>query len=152
MSRKGYEFEGDPQIILTEEGADLDFRGGQPIMDKGLENAVLLSLYTSEGWPGGKLDPKDERYISKFNETSKEPLTVESLTRRSNSAREALAWMIRNGVASDISVNTSNPTGQQKSTKIMITSPGKTAEMLLVTSNGANWIAQKLDPAHRAAP
>ena len=40
-------FSGDPKIILTPYGANLDYEGGQPVMDQGMENQALLSLFTA---------------------------------------------------------------------------------------------------------
>ena len=45
-------YQGDPKIILTENGATLKFVGGQPVMDRGLENFALISLLTKTGWAG----------------------------------------------------------------------------------------------------
>jgi hypothetical protein len=42
--------QGDPKITMENDGADLVFRGGQPVMDSGLENAILISLFSGAEW------------------------------------------------------------------------------------------------------
>ena len=43
-------FQGDVAVSITEDGAKMKFINGQPVMDQGLENAVLISLFTKKGY------------------------------------------------------------------------------------------------------
>jgi phage gp46-like protein len=56
-------YDGDPRIFMDDgDGSYLLFKGGQPVMDSGLENAVFISLFTTLdppesvlGWCGNYL-------------------------------------------------------------------------------------------------
>ena len=40
-------FQGDPRLVLTEEGSEIIWKGGQPVLDQGVENVVLIDLFTN---------------------------------------------------------------------------------------------------------
>jgi phage gp46-like protein len=151
MTKLGFVWEGDPRINITEQGAEITYRGGQPVMDKGLENAAIISLFTAEDWEGNALLTKEfEKLGSKYEKiATEEAITLTTLDRLSAAARQALAWMIPAKVAGSIEAESTNPTGRQLNTVIKIFPPGGgDPELLQIIRNGPNWIAQKLDPAH----
>ena len=142
-------YQGDPKLTLDENGADLTFKGGQPEMDRGLENAALISLHTNEGWAGNAFARKPAQKLgSKFEEAQKEPITLTSFNNVRNAAQAALQWMIDARIASSVDARVSNPTGRKTATAILIRPPSQDPLVLLETKNGVNWISQKLDPAH----
>ena len=60
-------YSGDPRIVLTADGADFDYIGGQPVMDQGVENLALISLLTSDvdiGKPPASMTPRFTASIS----------------------------------------------------------------------------------------
>jgi phage gp46-like protein len=140
-------YEGDPKLILDENGADLVYRGGQPVMDRGLENAALISLHTRE-WCGNALmrEPA-QRLGSKYEQENEQPLTISALARIGGAARQALQWMLDRGVAKDIQAVSSNPTGRQTQTVVKISPPSNDPVILLTKRFGVNWVAQAYDPA-----
>lgn len=144
-------YQGDPKIFITENGADLVFRGGQPVMDAGLENAVIISLHTKLGWFGNVLmKKKSEKIGSRYEEETKKPITINSINAIRESAEEALSWMTDNSIASAIGVNISNPTGDRIDTEILIQPPGDgSPSNVLESKNGINWTIQAIDPAYR---
>jgi len=142
-------YQGDPKLILDENGADLVYRGGQPEMDRGLENAALISLHTREGWPGNVFFRSPAQQIgSKFEKALEKPITLSVFNDVRNAALGALDWMIDNNVASSIQAETNNPTGKITETTVLIIPPSQDPLVLLQTKNGLNWISQKLDPAY----
>lgn len=142
-------YQGDPKMILDEQGSDLVFRGGQPVMDRGLENAALISLQTRPGWAGNILFRKpSEKIGSKYELSLEQPITITSLNTVRNAAKEALQWLLDQKIASKIEVAVSNPTGQRTKTIAIISPLSRDLLILLLTKNGMNWIAQKLDPAN----
>jgi phage gp46-like protein len=149
MSNNKTIFQGDPKIYITLNGANLDFRGGQPVMDQGLENYALLQLFTKSGWIGNALfsDP-NQKIGSDFEEANKAPITVSSLNDVRDAAEKALQIMVDSGLASEIIVDTTNPSGSIRQTNILIRPVGADAFQLSVSKNGANWIAQIKDPAY----
>jgi phage gp46-like protein len=142
-------FQGDPKMVLDADGADLVIRGGQPIMDQGLENTALISLHTREGWCGNIFARKPEQRIgSKFELALEQPITLTSLNSVRTAALNALQWMVDTRVAAGVDVAVSNPSGAMTKTLAVITPPSRDPLILLNTKNGSNWINQKLDPAN----
>jgi len=145
-------YQGDPKMILTEDGSNFVFPGdgGQPLMDAGLENAALISLFTEPGWAGNVLfqDP-DEQIGSGYEAAGRATITLSNLNDLENEAELALKWMIRKKIASRIKASSGNPNGNVRITEIVIEPPGKDAETILLTKYGENWINQTLDPAYK---
>ena len=142
-------YQGDPKLTLDENGANLTFKGGQPEMDRGLENAALISLHTREGWAGNVFQRSPANRIgSKYEKTLEKPITLQVFNDVRNAAKSALQWMIDNRVASTVEAEVNNPTGKQVATMVLIQPPSEDPLVLLQTKNGLNWISQKLDPTH----
>lgn len=142
-------FQGDPRVFLTANGATLIFKGGQPIMDGGWENYVLIALFTRPGWCGNVLfDDPAQKIGSDFEEANQSPITARSDNDVREAAKRALANMESAGLASRVDVDVTNPSGRQRRTRVRVTSPdGRTGE-LLITKHGLNWIIQATDPAY----
>lgn len=95
------------------------------VMDDGLDTAVLLSLFTDRraeagdefsgdprGWWGDALAVTDDRPVamgSRFWLLAREKQTVPVLRRAEAYARQALQWMLDDGVASALTATASNP-------------------------------------------
>ena len=142
-------FDGEPRLFLTEKGATIKFVGGQPIMDAGLENYVLLALFTKPGWWGNALfDDPNEELGSDFEEANLLPITSANFAKVEEAGKRALASMENTNLAESIEVETTNPSGYIRQTSIKITQPGGTIRELLVIKNGLNWLFQAGDPAH----
>lgn len=137
-------FSGDPRLFLSENGARLIFKGGQPVMDRGLENLALISLFTKKGWAGNVLFSKsDEKIGSDFEEAAKQPITLSALNNIAQTAEKALD----NPAFGKVTVTVENPEGSRLIVTILIRPPGYDSRVLILTRNGNNWIAQKEDPA-----
>lgn len=99
---------------------DLQFEKGDLISDGGLETAVLISLFTDRrvndselpeweedkrGWFGDTLsDIEGDQYGSKLWTLDRAPLNSTTRTLAEAYARDALSWLLEDGVASDLSV------------------------------------------------
>jgi len=141
-----YSLEGDPRLILTENGSKLNFIGGQPTMDQGLENMVLISLFTSPGWPGNALfDNPDEKIGSDFEQSALAAINLDTLNRIRNAAERALT----DPIFGDVTVEVTNPVSHRIDVKILIKPPGSDVFQLLIQKNGLNWVAQIENPASR---
>jgi phage gp46-like protein len=142
-------FQGDPRLILTANGATLRFKGGQPVMDRGWENYVLIALFTRRGWCGNVLfDNPSQKIGSDFEEAHEQAITLAALNDIREAAKRALADMESDGLASRVEVETTNPSGAIIETRITVVSPSNEAGQLLITKNGLNWLAQAVDPAY----
>lgn len=143
-------YNGDPKITLDEDGADMQFQGGQPVMDSGIENASLISLHTEKGWFGNSFFRKPSQKLgSKYTEEVKKSITLDQINKIRNAAEYDLAWMVNIGLASEIIASVTNPQSNNLETVILIKPPSNDPLTLILTRLGLNWIAQKLNPAYR---
>jgi len=143
-------FQGDPAVNLTSDGANLKFIQGQPVMDKGFENAVLFSLFTKENWAGNDLfDQTDQKIGSDFEESMLLPINLDGINKRRQAAENALAWMKNQGKVKDVIVTVTNPSADIIIVNIDITPPNGDAVNLTLENFGASWRFQRDDPAHR---
>lgn len=138
-------FDGDPRLFLDADGAFLDFQGGQPVMDAGVENLALISLHTRPGWWGNTLisDPK-KQIGSNFEQTAKGPVTLSKL----NDIRQAAEKALDDPAFGNVTTTVTNPVGWRIDVTNRIEPPGSDIEELTVSLNGGNWIAQANDPAY----
>lgn len=139
-------FQGDPKIIIKPSGASLQFTGGQPLMDAGVENLAIIGLFTAPGWWGNSVvaDP-DKQIGSDFEETAMGAITLSKLNDIRQSAEKALA----NPAFGTISVEVTNPSSTRIDVVSTISPPGRDVEELRLSRFGANWQAQAVDPAHK---
>lgn len=117
----------DPRMILTADGSTLQFTGGQPLLDNGLENAALISLFTSPGWCGNGFIKT--AIGSDFEQACNQPITRKALNDIRNAAERAIPGA---------SAVVSNPSSSNL--HITITLPYGRA--LSLTRRGGNWSYQ----------
>ncbi len=141
-------YQGDPAIELTPSGASMTFKGGQPVMDQGIENAVIISLFTKPGWWGNTLITDENKKIGSTFEQIRTIIDVQTINDITDAATQALAWMKNSNLANKTEVTVTNPIGDQIKTAILIMPPGQDARKLLFLKNGLNWISQAQNPAH----
>lgn len=139
-------FQGDPKLTLTEDGSNMVYRGGQPEMDQGLENAILISLFTRRGWFGNHLFKRpEEKYGSDYELSNEQAITVSSLNENRMAAEKALQWMVDGGIFKEVNVRVVNPTANSKTIFILVSPPPRVLEL---SYNGVNWQLQIIDPAN----
>lgn len=142
--------QGDPALVLTENGSDIEFKGGQPVMDQGLQNAAFISLFTTSGWWGNDLTEDANKQIgSDFEEVARQAITVTAIRKIQAAAERALKWMVDSGLALATAARATNPRTGQLDVGVGIQSPSRDVSILAATRHGANWIAQRDYPAHR---
>ena len=132
-------FQGDPRLILGPSGSRLQFTGGQPLMDRGLENLVLISLFTQMGWSGNVL--LGTSIGSDFEEATNQPITLQALNRIRDAAEKALD----SPLFGTVTVTVLNPVGHRLDIHILIEHPGLTIRL---TRDGGAWSFQVSDPAY----
>jgi phage gp46-like protein len=141
-------FSGDPAVKITANGAKIKFIDGQPVMDRGIENATQISLYTKPGWWGNSLIQDINKKVGSEFEKQRVIVEVDTLTDVRNDANNALKWMLDTRLASNIDVEVSNPNLNYIQTYIKIQPPGQDINEFRFFSNGISWINQSLEPAH----
>lgn len=138
-------YQGDPRLVMTERGSTLIFKGGQPVMDQGIENQALISLFTTPGWIGNSLLADQNQHIgSDFLESTRQPITLNMLTEVEQAAIRAL----QSPIFGNITVNVSNPRSDVLKIVIRLEPPGQDARTLILTRNGQNWQNQAVNPAN----
>ena len=129
-------FQGDPRIFFEDEdGGDIIYENGQPIMDTALYNAFSISLYTDVGYWGNLVFEKEnEKLGSDYAEITRLPITVANLNRMEESAESALQWLIDEGVAKSVAADIRNPFSDRIEPAITITQPNGN-----VSKYSTNW-------------
>ena len=142
-------FQGDPALFLGPNGSRLEFKGGQPVMDAGLQNAVTISLFTKPGWWGNTLFKNPSQQIgSDYEATLAEPIVdISSVNNVETSAKKAVKWMKDVRLADKIESEAINPTANIIDNTIKISPVGSDVQEFLVQKNSINWINQALFPA-----
>ena len=143
-------FAGDPAVTITPDGAKMKFINGEPVKDQGLENAVLISLFTRRGYWGNSLISEESKKIgSDVEVTALEPIVnIQSVNNMTDAIDRALKWMTDTKLSQNNEITVTNPSSNNLRATIKITPPGRDSQTLLFLKNGLNWIGQALNPAH----
>lgn len=134
-------FDGDPLITIGGDGADMNFKGGQPEMDTGFDNHVNFSLLTKSGWWGNDLEPLAERKLgAKYMDTA---LVKEGLITRQTliDADKSAVSDVKGDEFGLVAAQTTNPTSQNILTEILYTPPTREVRKLRLERTGQNWIS-----------
>lgn len=135
-------YQGDPLLSIEENGIDIPFFGGQPIMDRGLTNAVLNSLFIPKGYILSKLIGCEGLEGSDFLHACNKTTTVSNLNEVRQRAEKALS-----SIDGTKEIFVSNPSGNKKEILIRIKPPGENKEKtieFLFTKKGIYWYYQLL--------
>jgi hypothetical protein len=71
-------FLGDVKLFLTAAGSDFSMNGSQPVMEHGMENSVLISLFTRTGWVGNIFQNTARQIGSDFEQTLNDNAVITS--------------------------------------------------------------------------
>ena len=131
-------FDGDPLITIDENGADLNFKGGQPEMDQGFTNHVNFSLLTKPNHWSEDLETLEERkYKGLFLEASGKPVTLQAIIDMDRAAE----LDVKGDEFGTILAETSNPQSQTIQLDMTYTPPTGDLKILRLTRTGANWLS-----------
>lgn len=131
-------YSGDPRLVLTQDGADLDYRGGQPVMDQGLENQALLSLFTAPGWWGNAMLPAERQIGSDFERVAAGPISLQTLS----DVERSVSRTLKSPLFPRVDVRVTNPVTNRL--RIEIVAGGRS---LVLDRAGLLWQAQADYPA-----
>ncbi|GMO30780.1 MAG: hypothetical protein Pg6A_20240 [Termitinemataceae bacterium] len=121
-------YEGDPRIEISNDGADLNYINGNPRMEKGLQNEILISLFTKEGWCGNVF--LSENIGCNLQDLCQGDISVQKLALIESAVLAAL----QNRHISAIDIQATNPNGNVVKIVINIT-PSETINITLDDSN-----------------
>src|SRR4030043_476291 len=100
-------YQGDPLLSIDENGYDIPFYGGQPVMDRGYINEILLSLFIRKGYILSKLIGAEGLEGSGFLDACSMPLTISNI----NIIRQSIEKAIT--IPGDVEVFVNNPSGSR---------------------------------------
>lgn len=122
-------------------GADFALAKSQLATDDGLRTAVIISLFSDgrardddvlpsgddrRGWWGDAFLPPSDRIGSRMWLLEREKMLPATLLRLRDYAREALAWLIEDGIAATVSVLTEQQGLDRANIGVEITRPDRT--------------------------
>ncbi len=113
--------------------------GGVTLLDAGLENLALISLFTRKGWCGNNF--LDTEIGSGFLEACDQPITASAL----NEIRDAAEKAMDDSLFGTVTATVTNPTGSYLSVTLLCQRLGAQIEL---TRDGGGWSAQTLNPAY----
>lgn len=142
-------YSGDPLFSNNGNGITITFKGGQPTLDSGLINSVVLSLFFKPWFMNSVIEDSLEHIGSEFTTyLVNNTITVGTLNTARNIALKSLSWLIAENIASEVDVRLRNPNGSVIQVLVLIKPPGKTIIAILATKYGLNWKLQ-LDSTSR---
>jgi len=128
-------FEGDPKLYFTDNGADLRYEGGQPVMEQGLENQALISLFTRQGWCGNVFLSPENRAGSDYEETCAGSITRTKLADIEDAAVRAMT----SKAFPQVDAQARNPKSDHLRVEITVKGGG----VLSLSREGALWQNQR---------
>jgi phage gp46-like protein len=131
----------DIYLNPTADGADIAIDNGKLRTTSALEVAVYLALFTPETWQDMPRDSAN-RYTSRIPEIMRGQ-TVSNRTRIAlmQAAVEALAWMIRDGIADEVVADAAVVSSRRIDLTVTITRPDGGDEF----AYALNWDAQNAE-------
>lgn len=136
-------YQGDLLLSNNGNGLTITFTGGQPKLDNGLTNSVLLSLF-HKPWFANNIISDDKEHIgSEFiSFIVNNPVTISNLNKARSIGLKSLQWMIDNNLASEVDIRLQNPNGSIVQCLVLIKPPADTLIAILATKYGLNWKIQ----------
>lgn len=142
-------FDGDLKLFLDEDGAYCRWVNGQPIMDRGLENSVLIALLTkNDDYWGNYLETDEhEKLGSLFTDIIGQPITLDTFNTARTNAEKDLQFLTKMKIANAVNMKIQSPTYNSIEAVIRIISPQSETELVL-SNMGDVWKYQLIDPAY----
>ena len=117
-------------------------------MDQGIENQMIIALFTKQGWAGNTFFTDTEQKIgSDFVEAANQPITITSLT----DVEQAAVRALDSPLFGRVTATAVNPVSDRLVVRILVEPPGQDSATIILTRNGLNWQAQAANPAHARA-
>lgn len=132
----------DLYLKPTTDGGQIEILpNGDPRTMEGLFTAAYISLFTNPYW-GNAISDSPQRYRSELNEIFKQTVSNQTRLDAIEAAKDALQWMIDEGVASNIQVIGEIETKSRINIKISIFEPSGEETQI---AYALNWQAQEVE-------
>jgi phage gp46-like protein len=120
------------------DGGELNLSGGDIEPEKGLSNAIYLSLFTGDNW----YNVFEERKTTDSFETSLFSLltTSNNLKKIETIANESLNWLIEDGIVESIETRATANTNGHINLSIIITEPNNTTRKYSIIWEQQNFL------------
>jgi phage gp46-like protein len=141
-------YQGDPKKIIYSDGSTLQFRDGDYLRDRGIENAVMYSLFVKRWFANVFANRPNQRLESNFEELHDKSITVDNILDIEDSAKKSLQWLIDSGVASAVEATTTVDANSVRHTNIVVYPPTGSAQTFLLSKYATNWEMQVQNPAN----
>jgi len=135
--------QGDPKIYMLPNGIEIRYQGGQPIMDGGLENMVLILLFTEKGWPMNKVLHLSEQIVSDYLSECRKPITITQIRNIEVSAEDALKPIENNGIGTITGLSVRMSSGNIVNLTFIVNPPSGNTQVFNISGFGRNWELQK---------
>ena len=119
------EYQGDPKLKISPySDGGINYNYGQPDMDTGLENAVIISLGTKKGWWGNLLMQKETQKIgSDYDLLTHSIINSNQIKKIEDNAESSLNWMKSLNIIEKAESSVSNPQADRIENTIRIIKP-----------------------------
>ena len=132
-------YQGDPKITISPySDGGINYEFGQPVMDTGLENAIIISLGTLPGWWGNLLMKKESQKIgSEYDNLTHDVLNSNQIKKIEDNAESTINWMKSVGIIEKAESVINNPEADRIENTIIVKKPGGIVEIYQI-----NWDQQ----------
>ena len=128
--------------LKPEATADMVIINGLPQLTDGLDNAVYLSLFMVDWW-GNDISDDNQKYGSEIRRiTAEQTLTNQTRLDIIEAAKNALAWLVETGVASNVDARAEIPEIGRLYLAVEITEPEHDDPSIFAYS--LNWDSQEI--------
>jgi len=134
--------QGDAKIYLLPSGHEIIYTSGQPEMDSGLANSIIIYLFTEKGWALNNILPEDQQIGSGFLEACRQPITIDQIREIEIEAEAALAPVDNLGYGKIVDLSVRMKTGHQIYLTFSIDPPGGDRASFELSGYAENWRLQ----------
>lgn len=141
--------QGDILLFHTNDGGEMSFINGEPVMDGGFESAAELSINGHDGsplWMDEYMTDEEKPGRKFISYIFGVPKTLSNMLIAKGLAEQDLSWFKSTGKADEINVDISSLSRNVILLSIQILVNGKT---VFENEWQINWSFEKNDPAHK---
>lgn len=131
------DYAGDVRLIFENDGGEVQFENGQPVMDQGLYTAVGISLFTEPGWWGNRVVPAAQSIGADVETLRQGKLTNSVRLNIIEAAKAALKWLTDDGIAQSVTVDAEIPSAGRLNILVTIQEPS--ADQTRTLRYAVNW-------------
>jgi len=138
-------YQGDIRKVFLEDESGILIKDGSANRDAGIENAIMYSLFVTDWFANVFATEPTQELRGKFLTETSKTITANQLLNIEDAAKSDLAWMISEGMAKQIDVETVVEESGRVVTTIEIYPPeGAASSSFEVSQYANNWRIQAL--------